>query len=122
MSSSSLDNCRIISCPIILVDDVELIENYLLSTIGDELRPGIVHRIDKDTSGLLVVAKTETAMAHLSAQFKAKTSEREYVALVWGNMDLDEGTIEGNIGRHPKNRLQNTLTQNKRWNQLSKKR
>ena len=72
-------------------------------------RPGLVHRIDKDTSGLLVVAKTELAMAHLSAQFKAKTSEREYVALVWGNMDLDEGTIEGNIGRHPKNRLQNTV-------------
>ncbi len=72
-------------------------------------RPGLVHRIDKDTSGLLVIAKTEPAMAHLSAQFKAKTSEREYVALVWGNMDLDEGTIEGNIGRHPKNRLQNTV-------------
>ena len=72
-------------------------------------RPGLVHRIDKDTSGLLVVAKTELSMAHLSAQFKAKTSEREYVALVWGNMDLDEGTIEGNIGRHPKNRLQNTV-------------
>lgn len=72
-------------------------------------RPGLVHRIDKDTSGLLVVAKTELSMAHLSAQFKAKTSEREYVALVWGNIDLDEGTIEGNIGRHPKNRLQNTV-------------
>ena len=72
-------------------------------------RPGLVHRIDKDTSGLLVVAKTEKAMAHLSAQFKAKTSEREYVALVWGNIDADEGTIEGNIGRHPKNRLQNTV-------------
>ena len=70
-------------------------------------RPGLVHRIDKDTSGLLVVAKTEKAMAHLSAQFKAKTSEREYVALVWGNVELEEGTIEGNIGRHPKNRLQN---------------
>ena len=72
-------------------------------------RPGLVHRIDKDTSGLLVVAKTELAMARLSAQFKAKTSDREYVALVWGNIDLDEGTIEGNIGRHPKNRLQNTV-------------
>ena len=48
-------------------------------------------------------------MAHLSAQFKAKTTEREYVALVWGNMGSDEGTIEGNIGRHPKNRLQNTV-------------
>ena len=72
-------------------------------------RPGLVHRIDKDTSGLLVVAKTEKAMAHLSAQFKDKTSEREYVALVWGNVELEEGTIDGNIGRHPKNRLQNTV-------------
>jgi 23S rRNA pseudouridine1911/1915/1917 synthase len=72
-------------------------------------RPGLVHRIDKDTSGLLVIAKTELAMTHLSAQFKAKTSEREYVALVWGNVEEDEGTIEGNIGRHPKNRLQNTV-------------
>ncbi len=72
-------------------------------------RPGLVHRIDKDTSGLLVVAKTEQAMAHLSLQFAEKTSEREYVALVWGNVEADEGTIEGNIGRHPKNRLQNTV-------------
>lgn len=72
-------------------------------------RPGLVHRIDKDTSGLLVVAKTEAAMAHLSAQFKAKTSEREYIAIVWGNVAEDEGTIEGNIGRHFKNRLQNTV-------------
>ena len=72
-------------------------------------RPGLVHRIDKDTSGLLVVAKTEQAMAHLSNQFAKKTSEREYIALVWGNIEEDEGTIEGNIGRHPKNRLQNTV-------------
>ncbi|QFZ55157.1 RluA family pseudouridine synthase [Oceanihabitans sp. IOP_32] len=72
-------------------------------------RPGLVHRIDKDTSGLLVVAKTEKAMTHLSLQFAEKTSEREYVALVWGNVTEDEGTIEGNIGRHPKNRLQNTV-------------
>lgn len=72
-------------------------------------RPGLVHRIDKDTSGLLVVAKTEEAMNHLSLQFAEKTSEREYVALVWGNMVDDEGSIEGNIGRHPKNRLQNTV-------------
>ena len=72
-------------------------------------RPGLVHRIDKDTSGLLVVAKTEQAMAHLSNQFAKKTSEREYVALVWGNVEEDEGIIEGNIGRHPKNRLQNTV-------------
>ncbi|MBU3821125.1 RluA family pseudouridine synthase [Flavobacteriaceae bacterium XHP0103] len=72
-------------------------------------RPGLVHRIDKDTSGLLVIAKTEHAMSHLSMQFAEKTSEREYVALVWGNVETDEGTVEGNIGRHPKNRLQNTV-------------
>jgi len=72
-------------------------------------RPGLVHRIDKETSGLLVVAKTEDAMAHLSKQFFNKTSEREYVALVWGNVEDEEGKIEGNIGRHPKNRLQNTV-------------
>jgi 23S rRNA pseudouridine1911/1915/1917 synthase len=72
-------------------------------------RPGLVHRIDKDTSGLLVVAKTDQAMAHLSAQFKEKTSDRSYIALVWGNVENDMGTIEGNIGRHPKNRLQNTV-------------
>jgi len=69
-------------------------------------RPGLVHRIDKDTSGLLLVAKTEAAMTHLSKQFFDKTSEREYVALVWGNIEDDGGTIEGNIARHPKNRLQ----------------
>lgn len=72
-------------------------------------RPGLVHRIDKDTSGLLVIAKTEQAMTHLSKQFFDKSTEREYVALVWGNVEEDEGTIEGNIGRHPKNRLQNTV-------------
>jgi len=72
-------------------------------------RPGLVHRIDKDTSGLLVVAKTEDSMNHLSNQFAEKTSEREYLALVWGNVEEEEGRIEGNIGRHPKNRLQNTV-------------
>ena len=68
-------------------------------------RPGLVHRIDKDTTGLLVVAKTELAMAYLSKQFAEKTSEREYVALVWGNIEEDEGTVEGNIGRHDTNRM-----------------
>ena len=72
-------------------------------------RPGLVHRIDKDTSGLLVVAKTEEAMTHLAQQFFDKTSEREYIALVWGDVKEDQGTIEGAIGRHPKNRLQNTV-------------
>ena len=69
-------------------------------------RPGLVHRIDKDTTGLLVVAKTELAMAYLTKQFAEKTSEREYIALVWGNIEEDEGTIEGNIGRHDSNRMQ----------------
>lgn len=69
-------------------------------------RPGLVHRIDKDTSGLLVIAKTEVAMSHLTKQFADKTSEREYIALVWGNVLEDEGTIEGNIDRHPKDRMQ----------------
>ncbi|MCZ4318488.1 RluA family pseudouridine synthase [Aequorivita viscosa] len=79
---------------------------------GPSNRPGLVHRIDKDTSGLLVVAKTEEAMTHLAKQFFDKTTEREYIALVWGNVEDDEGTIEGNIGRHPKNRLQNTVYEN----------
>ena len=69
-------------------------------------RPGLVHRIDKDTSGLLVVAKTEAAMTHLAQQFFDKSSEREYVALVWGDLEEDAGTIEGHLGRNPKNRLQ----------------
>lgn len=69
-------------------------------------RPGLVHRIDKDTSGLLVIAKTESALANLAAQFEFKTSEREYVAIVWGNVEEDEGTIEGNISRHLKDRMQ----------------
>lgn len=69
-------------------------------------RPGLVHRIDKDTSGLLVIAKTEAAMTHLAKQFEAKTSEREYVALVWGNVVADKGTIEGNLARHLKDRMQ----------------
>lgn len=86
--------------------------NALLHHCKEELpnntsdRPGLVHRIDKDTSGLLVVAKTENAMTHLSKQFFDKTSQREYIALVWGNVENDSGTIEGHLGRHPKNRLQ----------------
>ena len=69
-------------------------------------RPGLVHRIDKDTSGLLVIAKTEIAMTHLAKQFEDKTTEREYIALVWGNVKEEEGRIEGNIARHVKDRMQ----------------
>ena len=74
-------------------------------------RPGLVHRIDKNTTGLLVVAKTEAAMTHLAKQFEDKSSEREYVALVWGNVKEDEGTIEGNIARHVKDRMQMAVFQ-----------
>lgn len=69
-------------------------------------RPGLVHRIDKDTSGLLVVAKTDFAMANLASQFFNRTTERVYWALVWGSLSEEEGTITGNIGRSFKNRLQ----------------
>lgn len=69
-------------------------------------RPGLVHRIDKDTSGLLVIAKTEWTMSELQKQFAEKTTEREYVALVWGNVEEDEGTIESYIGRHKVDRMQ----------------
>ncbi len=67
---------------------------------------GLVHRIDKDTSGLLVVAKTPDAKTHLGLQFYNKTTKRKYNALVWGVVENNEGTIEGNIGRNPKDRMQ----------------
>ena len=72
-------------------------------------RLGLVHRIDKDTSGLLVVAKTSDAKTYLGRQFFNKTTHRQYVALVWGKFEEPGGTIEGNIGRNPKDRLQMTV-------------
>lgn len=72
-------------------------------------RLGLVHRIDKDTSGLLVVAKTPEAKTMLGRQFFEKTTRREYVALVWGDFDSDSGTITGNIARNPRNKLQMTV-------------
>jgi 23S rRNA pseudouridine1911/1915/1917 synthase len=75
-------------------------------------RPGLVHRIDKDTSGLLVVAKSDFTMAHLAKQFFDKKTHRVYHALVWGNIINDEGTIEGHIGRSLKNRLQMSVFPN----------
>lgn len=77
-------------------------DNPLFHT-GEE-RPGLVHRIDKNTSGLLVVAKTELAMSNLALQFFKKTTKRTYNALVWGEPPTKEGTITGNIGRNPKDR------------------
>lgn len=73
---------------------------------ADDPRMGLVHRIDKDTSGLLVVAKTPDAKTHLGKQFFDKTTKRQYLALVWGDLEEDEGTITGNIARNPKDKLQ----------------
>ena len=71
---------------------------------GEDAKPFLVHRIDKDTSGLLLVAKNEEAQAFLAKQFFEHTIERKYNALVWGDFDEDNGTILGNIGRSPKDR------------------
>ena len=81
-----------------------------LSGIGGALRPGIVHRLDKDTSGLLVVAKTDEAHHGLMHQFAARTVERRYLALVWGVPDPPSGRIEGAIGRDPRNRKRMAVT------------
>lgn len=69
-------------------------------------RVGLVHRIDKDTSGLLVIAKNEYALSALAKQFYERTTKRLYWAFAWGNIAENEGTIIGHIGRHPKNRMQ----------------
>jgi len=81
------------------------LKDQALFQSGDE-RPGLVHRIDKNTSGLLVIAKNELALNRLASQFFHKTTSRTYLALVWGTMEEPEGTIRGHIGRHPKNRKQ----------------
>lgn len=75
-----------------------------LSGIGGELRPGIVHRIDRMTSGLLVVAKNDAAHKCLSEQFHEHTARRSYIALVDGNMKQDDGTVDASIARHPVDR------------------
>jgi 23S rRNA pseudouridine1911/1915/1917 synthase len=75
-----------------------------LSTTGGEIRPGIVHRLDKDTSGLLVVAKTEAAHESLADQFRAREVFKSYVALVHGQMENDKGQIDQPIARDPRNR------------------
>ena len=75
-----------------------------LPNMGQEERPGLVHRIDKNTSGILVVAKTERAMTILAKKFEDRDLNRKYIALVWGDVKEDEGIITGNIGRSLKNR------------------
>ena len=78
--------------------------NQLPKTAGAEHRPGLVHRIDKNTSGLLVVAKTDLALAKLAKQFFDHTIERRYIALVWGVPEKEKGTIVGNVARDLRNR------------------
>lgn len=67
-------------------------------------RPGLVHRLDKNTTGIMVIAKTDHALTHLSKQFFDRTTERRYHALVWGDVKEEQGTVEGNVGRSLKNR------------------
>ncbi len=81
-----------------------------LSGINGVLRPGILHRIDKDTSGLLLVAKTDAAHQSLAAQIKAHTCNRVYEAVVYGNIKTDSGTVDAPIGRHPVKRKQMAVT------------
>lgn len=78
----------------------------------DKLKPGIVHRLDKDTSGLMVIAKTDYAMAYLAKQFFEKTNHRKYISLIWGDLKDDEGTIDKNIGRHKSERKRMTTYDN----------
>jgi len=82
-----------------------LAENLPVGKQGEE-RPGLVHRLDKDTSGVMVAAASELGMSSLAKQFFDRTTSREYVAIVWGDVEEDEGTIEGHIGRSLKDRLQ----------------
>jgi 23S rRNA pseudouridine1911/1915/1917 synthase len=81
-----------------------------LSSINGVIRPGIVHRIDKDTSGLLMVAKNDKAHSSLSQQLSEHSITRKYRAIVYSNIREDEGTVDQPIGRHPKNRLRNAVT------------
>jgi 23S rRNA pseudouridine1911/1915/1917 synthase len=71
-----------------------------------ENRPGLVHRIDKDTSGLMLIAKDDYVMTHLARQFFEHSIDREYIALVWGDLEKDSGTVTSYIGRHEKDRMQ----------------
>ncbi|MFD1466242.1 RluA family pseudouridine synthase [Lapidilactobacillus mulanensis] len=86
-----------------------LLAHGQLSSINGKIRPGIVHRIDRDTSGLLMVAKTDIAHQSLSAQLKAKSNLREYIALVHGVITEEAGTIDAPIARDPKNRKKQAI-------------
>lgn len=82
-----------------------------LSGINGVIRPGIVHRIDKDTSGLLIVAKNDTSHCHLAAQIKEHSFTRIYEAVVYGNLKADSGTVNAPIGRHPTDRKRMCVTE-----------
>jgi 23S rRNA pseudouridine1911/1915/1917 synthase len=86
-----------------------------LSGIGGVARPGIVHRIDKDTSGLLVVAKTDAAHQALSAQLKERTLKRHYIAFCWGGPQPRSGAVEAPLARHPRQRKQMAVVENGRY-------
>jgi len=75
-----------------------------LNGIGGALRPGIVHRLDKDTSGVLVVAKNDSTHIHLSKQFRSRQVKKKYLALVYGKLESDSGSVSFPIGRHPVDR------------------
>ena len=99
-ASGTLVNALLYHCPTI-------------GPIGGELRPGIVHRLDKDTSGILVVAKNAAAHAHLAAQFAARNIRKIYLAVVFGEMTDDRGVIELPIGRHPVDRKRMSISSRK---------
>lgn len=80
-----------------------------LSSINGVIRPGIVHRIDKDTSGLLMIAKNDAAHNSLAAQLAEHSITRKYIAIVWDNLKEDEGTVDVPIGRHPKDRKKQSV-------------
>ena len=84
-----------------------------LSSVNGELRPGIVHRIDADTTGLLMIAKNDKAHEKLAKQLEEKTTHRKYYALVWGVTKNDTGTIDAPIGRDPKDRKKMAVVENK---------
>ena len=86
-----------------------------LPGIGDVQRPGIVHRLDKDTTGAMVVAKTDQAMRHLQEQIRTKTARREYQALVYGAPSADSGTVDQPIGRHPVDRKKMAIVPVEKW-------
>ena len=86
-----------------------LLAHCPLSSIGGVQRPGIVHRLDKDTTGAIVIAKTDFAHQHLQQQLQAKTARREYLGIVYGTPKVESGTIDLPVGRHPVDRLRNTI-------------